>query len=163
MQVTAVQPNGIAAPMQGGQLDYTGSDVLAYVACFDQLGNPVNSEFTASYHRERSVVASFGPPKYIGYLFSAGGGQTNFNYPAGGYGFNSFAAIGVGRYIIKYPWLNADYTHAQLTGYGNGSNYCHLTDLWITAGPDAQVDAVCFDNAGVLKPHAFLATFTNKG
>ncbi|GAB3979410.1 hypothetical protein GCM10027615_55760 [Plantactinospora veratri] len=91
LQVTAVQPNAGPRRCKVARWGASGVDIIAYVACFDQGGAPVNSEFTLSYHRERAVYGSFGPPKYTGYFFSAGAGQTNWNYPAGGFGFNSSA------------------------------------------------------------------------
>lgn len=159
VEVTAVQPNAQPRRCKVAKIDYTGTDILAFVACFNQLGNPINSEFTASYHRERTVIASF-PPKYFGYIWTAGGGQTNFNYPAGGFGFNTVSPL-FSRYLVKYPWLVFARDHAQVTAYGNGNVYCHLTDLWKAAGTTIEVDVSCFNNAGTMTPHTFFTTFTN--
>ena len=125
VQATAVQPNAAPRRCKVRKLGAAGTDIIAYVSCFDQNGLPVNSEFTASYHRQRSAYAAFGPPKYFGYLWSAGAGPTNFNYPAGGFGFNSFGpTVPAGRYTVKYPLLGVRETHAQVTAFGAGSNYC---------------------------------------
>jgi hypothetical protein len=163
LQVTAVQPNAQPRRCKVAKWGPVGYDVLAYVFCYGANGLGVNSEFTASYHRERSVVGSFGPPKYIGYVWSAGAGQTNFNYPSGGFGFNSIGAIApAGRYLVKYPNMALNEDHSQVTAYGNGNNYCHLTQPWQTFWPDIQVDVLCFDNFGNPMPHRFFNTFTNK-
>jgi hypothetical protein len=162
VQVTAIQPNAIARRCKVARFFNSGPDIIVYVFCFDAAGAPVAGEFTASYHRERSVIASFAPPKFFGYLWTAGGGLTNFNYPAGGFGFNSFAAIAPpGRYQVKYPLLGQQETHAQVTAFGDSSDYCHLTDLWVHSGGTALVDVLCFDNAGVTRANPFLSTFTS--
>jgi hypothetical protein len=62
----------------------------------------MNSDFTISFHRERSVYASFGPPKYFGYLATPFSGPTNFSYPLGP-GANSFGPAGSGTYTVKFP------------------------------------------------------------
>ncbi|MEO3927244.1 hypothetical protein ABGB07_25745 [Micromonosporaceae bacterium B7E4] len=164
LQVTAVQPNAGPRRCKVARFAASGLDIVGYVTCFDQGGAPVDSEFTLSYHRERAVYGSFGPPKYTGYFFSAGAGQTNWNYPAGGFGFNSSAPLApAGRYLVTYPFLTEEETHAQVTAYGSGSNYCHLTQPWkLSAAPAAEVDTICFDNTGSPAPHEFLSTFTSR-
>jgi len=163
VQATAVHPN--AAPRRCNIMRWgtVGLDAIAYVACRDQTGTLVNSEFTASYHRERSVIASFGPPKMIGYVVTNAGGQTNFNYPSGGFGFNSwFAVAPVGRVLVKYPNLGFNPTHAQVTAQVDNANYCTLTQPWSVALPDAQVDVICYNNAGVTTATPFFSTFTSR-
>jgi hypothetical protein len=162
IQVTAVQPNAMPKRCKVGKFYYAGTDVFVDVYCYDQAGAPVSSEFTASYHRQRTVLASYGPPVYFGYLWTAGGGQTNFNNLFG-FGANSLSpGPSVGRSFVKYPGLAINQNHAQVTAFGSGSNYCTLTDLWATFAPDIQVDVICFDNAGNPKPHGFFSTFTNR-
>lgn len=163
VQATAIQPNAGPRRCKIRKWGTSGSDIIAYVSCFDAAGAPVNSDFTASYHRERSVVASFAPPKYIGYLASALGGETNFNYPLGGFGFNNWGPLApAGRYQVKYPQLFLAETHTQVVAHGGGSNYCNLTQVFYGAGPDALVDVICFDNTGTPTPHSFLSTFTSR-
>ena len=140
----------------------SGVDIFGTVVCYDALGALANSEFTLSYHRERAVFGSFAPPKYFGYVWSAGAGQTNFNYPAGGFGFNSISALlPAGRYLVKYPFLGQKETHTQVTAFGEGPSYCHLTQPWAHVGSDAEVDVLCFDNAGNPIPHRFFNSFTS--
>lgn len=163
LQVTAVQPN--AGPRRCKVADWgaSGTDIGAIVTCFDQAGAPISAEFTLSYHRERSVFGSFGPPKYTGYLFSPGGGQTNWNYPAGGFNLNALAPIApAGRYLVRYPLLAELETHAQVTAFGPGSNYCHLTQPWQHVGSTAEVDVLCFDPVGNPAPHDFFTSFTSQ-
>lgn len=162
LQATAIQPNAIPRRCKVAKWGVSGTDVIAIVACFDATGTSTATEFTASYHRERSVVASFAPPKMIGYVWTAGAGQTNFNYPAGGFGFNSFGpGVPVGRELIKYPLLGQKETHTQATAYGETSSYCNLSDLWTQTSGTALVDVLCFDNAGATTQTPFFSSFTS--
>lgn len=162
VQVTAVAPNAAPRRCKVENWAAAGLDVNVRVICHDQAGVVVPSEFTLSYHRERAVFASLGPPKYFGYVWTAGAGPTNFNYP-NGIGFNIVTATAPpGRYDVRYPTLGLQQTHAQVTGYGSGPNYCHLTQPWIFVGPDALVDHLCFDNTGTPQPYRFLGTFTSR-
>ncbi|MFY1670933.1 hypothetical protein ACN27G_13335 [Plantactinospora sp. WMMB334] len=163
LQVTAVQPNAGPRRCKVARWGSSGLDIIAYVTCFDPAGAPVASEFTLSYHRERAVYGSFAPPKYTGYFSSAHAGQTNWNYPAGGFGFNSSVPLApAGRYLVRYPLLVERETHGQVTGYGSGSNYCHLTQPWTLTATTAEVDTICFDDTGSPAPHDFLSTFTSR-
>ncbi|MEH1016752.1 hypothetical protein V6U90_27085 [Micromonospora sp. CPCC 206060] len=162
VQVTAVQPNAQARRCKVYHWFASGPDVIVHVFCHDLTGTPVNSEFTLSYHRQRAVFGDFGPPKYFGYLATAAGGPTNYNHPVG-VGANSFGPLApTGRYLVKYPQLGQKETHAQVTAQGGGPYYCNLTAPWTFAGMDAQVDVLCFDNAGVPTPHGFLSTFSSR-
>jgi hypothetical protein len=165
LQVTAIQPNAQPRRCKVEKWGLSGkADIVAVVACYDQTGTSTDTDFVASYHRERSVLGSFAPPKYFGYVWSPNlAPETNFNYPAGGFGFNGIGALAPpGRYLVKYPLLALNENHAQVTAYGGGSNYCHLTQLWLTSGSTIGVDVLCFDNTGAPAPHDFFSTFTNK-
>lgn len=161
LQVTAIQPNAIARRCKVYKWSASGADVLAYVFCFDAGGAPVDTDFTLSYHRARSVTGAFAPPKYFGYLASAAGGPTNDNYVAG-VGANTIAPLlPAGRYLVTFPQLGQKETHAQVTAQGAGSNYCNLTQPWSYAVA-APVDVICFDNTGTPATHDVLVTFTSR-
>ncbi|MEV6524691.1 hypothetical protein AB0M43_22305 [Longispora sp. NPDC051575] len=163
LQATAIQPNAAPRRCNIYKWSFSGTDILATVYCYNQAGALTNSEFTLSYHRERTVLGSFAPPKYFGYVWSAGNvGQTNFNYPTALNANTIGATIPVGRYIVKYPNLGVKETTAQLTANSPTSNYCNLTSAWSYAGVDAVVDVICFDNAGNPKAEVFLSTFTSR-
>jgi hypothetical protein len=161
LQVTALQPNATARRCKLYKWSASGSDVLVYVFCFDATGAPVNTDFTLSYDRSRSVTGGFAPPKYYGYLASSAGGPTNDNYLAG-VGANTLTPlVPAGRYLVTFPQLGQVETHAQVSAHGAGSNYCNLTQPWSYA-VDAPVDVICFDNAGTVTPHDFLVAFTSR-
>lgn len=161
VQVTAVQPN--AGPRRCKIYTWfsSGSDVVANVHCFDQAGALTNTDFTLSYHRRRAVFGSIAPPTRFGHLGTAVGGPTNDNSVLG-VGVNSVVALApAGRYLATFPQLGVRETHVQVVAQGRGSNYCHLTQPW-SYTTNAEVDTVCFDNAGTIVPHRFLATFTSR-
>ncbi|WP_238016379.1 hypothetical protein KZZ52_58020 [Dactylosporangium sp. AC04546] len=157
LQVTAVQPNAQPRRCKVARWTFSGTDVIALVACFNPAtGALMDSEFTASFHRERSVYAAAYPPRYFGYVASwAPPGQTNFNSIYG------FGANGIGGPVVKYPDLHQKQTHAQVTAYGDTSGYCGLKDLWIDAGGTAVVTAACFTNAGAPVDLPYLSTFSS--
>ncbi|MFI6066870.1 hypothetical protein ACIA47_16665 [Micromonospora sp. NPDC051227] len=161
VQVTAVQPNAGPRRCKVNSWSAVGTGVQVYVFCYDQAGAFINTDFVLSYHRRRPVIGSLGPPSYFGYLGTAVGGPTNDNSVLG-VGANTVAPLApAGRYLATFPQVGLKETHAQVVAQGTGSNYCHLTQPW-TYTTNADVDVICFDNAGVVIPHRFLATFTSR-
>ncbi|WP_327039398.1 hypothetical protein [Micromonospora maris] len=161
VQVTAVQTNALPRRCKVYSWSPVGTTVQVEVFCYDQAGAPVNTDFVLSYHRDRPVIGSLGPPSYFGYLGTAVGGLTNYNSVFGS-GANTVVPVApTGRFLATFPQLGIRETHAQVVAQGPGSNYCHLTLPW-SYTTDAEVDVICFDNAGVITPHRFLATFTSR-
>jgi hypothetical protein len=156
VQVTAVHPN--AAPRRCKIDGWDAfNDVRVKVFCYDQDGALTDTDFVLSYHRQRPVIGSLGPPWYFGYLDTAVGGSTNYNSVLGA-GANTVAGYG-GLYTATFPYLGIMETHAQVVAQGAGSNYCNLSPIWT---PTDWVGVLCFDNDGVIAPHDFLATFTSR-
>lgn len=148
VQVTAQQPNALPSRCKILRWVTSAADVLVYVACHDPAtGAPASGDFTVSFHRERSVYASFAPPKYFGYLATPFGGATNYSYPLG-VGANSFGPSGAGTYTVKFPSLHVKSTTAQLTAIGDGPGYCTIQILWAQSGSDALLPVSCFGNSG---------------
>ena len=161
VQATAIQPNAAPRRCTVARWGASGTDVLVYVFCFDQAGAPVNTNFTLSYHRGRSVIGSLAPPKFFGHLASAAGGPTNDNSQLG-VGVNTIAPLApAGRYLVTFKQLGQKETHAQVTAQGTGPNYCNLTQPWSYA-VDAPVDVICFDNTGMPAPYQVLVAFTSR-
>lgn len=162
LQATAIVPNAQPRRCKIAKWGISGADVVAYVFCHDNLGALVNSEFSVSYHRERSVVATY-PPKYFGYVWTPDmAGPTNYNNLYG-YGANSsLPVIGLpGYYGIKFPGIGEKETHAQVTAYGDNANYCNITPVWY-GSPDLTLPGICFANSGASAPTQFFATATSR-
>lgn len=163
LQVTAIQPNAQPRRCKVGTWSIVGTDVQLLVFCFNQAGTLTNSDFTVSYHRQRSVYGGLNPPRYFGYVWSAGSfGQTNYNNVLG-FGANSVSAIAPpGRYGVHYPAIGIRETHSHVTAYGVGSHYCGLAGPWSLVGTNADLDVMCFTNTGALAPHQFFSSFTSR-
>lgn len=160
VQATALHPNILPRRCKVGVWGVSGTDILARVHCFDQTGALANTEFFVSYHRQRAVYGSLAPPANFGYVWHAGGGQTNYNNAIPAFGANVITPGVVST--VRYPLLAVGRTHAQVTGYGTTSNYCHLAAPWVTIAPmDAQVYVICFTNAGAPVNDQFLNTFAS--
>jgi len=145
--------------------DDSGTDIIVIVYCFDRGGVFTDTDFTASYHRERAVVSTL-PPKYFGYVWSVlplppNAFQTNFNYPAGGFGTNAVTVSGPDIEVV-FPQTVLDESHVQATAYGNDPNYCTLSRIWTAVGPDYVVDVNCFDPAGNPARDDAFVTLTNQ-
>ncbi|MCZ7418378.1 MULTISPECIES: hypothetical protein [unclassified Micromonospora] len=161
VQVTAQQPNAQPRRCKILRWGATGPDVLVYVACHDPAtGALMNSDFTASFHRERSVYASFGPPKYFGYLATPFVGPTNYSHPLG-VGANGFGPTGLGTYTVKFPALHEKSTTAQVTAIGDDPSYCTIQSRWAQFGSDAVLPVSCFSNAGRPQDSEFSSTFSS--
>lgn len=155
IQVTAVQPNAQPRRCKVARWTWSGTDVTVLVACFNPItGAPMDSDFVASFHRQRAVTATV--PTYFGYVASPFGGQTNFNSLYG------FGANSIGGMVIKYPGLHQKETHSQVTAFGDSSSYCGLEKLWSDASGTALVSVACFTNAGVPVTDRYLSTFTSR-
>jgi hypothetical protein len=161
VQVTALNTAGLPARCKILRWGTSGSDAVVYVMCHDPVsGRARGSDFTISFHRERSVYASFGPPKYFGYIATPFAGQTNFQYPLG-FGANGWGPTGTGTYIVKFPLLHEKFTTAHVTAYGDDPGYCTIEQLWSQYGTDAVVPVACFDNTGSPDKLEFNTTFSS--
>jgi hypothetical protein len=155
VQVTAVQPNAQPRRCKVARWTWSGTDVIALVACYNPAtGLLMDAEFVASYHRQRAVTANV--PAYFGYVSNAFTGQTNYNSLYG------FGANSVGGMVVKYPDLHQKETHAQVTAFGDSSSYCGLEKLWSDVSGTALVSIACFTNAGTPISDRWLSTFTSR-
>ncbi|GIJ21128.1 hypothetical protein [Micromonospora lutea] len=161
VQVTAQQPNAQPRRCKILRWGASNAEVVVYVACHDPgTGAAMNSDFTVSFHRERSVYASFGPPRYFGYLATPFAGPTNYSYPLG-VGANGFGPTGIGTSIVKFPALHERHTTAQVTAIGDGPSYCTIQELWAQIGSDAVLPVACFANNGRLQDNQYSSTFSS--
>ncbi|GAA2606096.1 hypothetical protein GCM10010399_41320 [Dactylosporangium fulvum] len=156
LQVTAVQSNAQPRRCKVARWSWSTPDVYALIACFDATsGAPAYSEFTASFHRERSVHGAVSPPTRFGYVTSTTSSQSNYNSALG------FGANSIGGMTVKYPMLYQKETHAQVTAIGDTANYCGLEKPWSDAGGTAVVSVACFDQTGARVGSAYLSTFSS--
>lgn len=160
LQVTAVQRQSYPGRCKVATWRFEGTDVLVNVACYDHLGRPAPSDFTLSYHQRRSVTSSTGSPQHFGY-YSPYHVSSNYNNITGGAG-NTVGVVAPGRYTLRYPHLGIEQTHAQVVAEGTGPNYCNLGGPWSHTGADAELEVVCFDNAGNPVANRMMAAFTSK-
>ncbi|MEV7225954.1 hypothetical protein AB0M79_02875 [Polymorphospora sp. NPDC051019] len=160
LQVTAVQRQAVPRRCKVTNWMFEGTDILAEVSCFDHQGRLTWSDFTLSYHRGRSLTASLGTPQKFGY-FHHWRYDANHNSVTG-VGGNTISTVAPGRFTVRYPQLGVDQTHAQVVAEGPGPNYCNLARPWSHVGTDAELDVVCFDNAGNPVGSRMMAAFTSK-
>jgi hypothetical protein len=165
VQVTAQSRRSDPRWCKVGAWDDFGTDMIAIVHCYDASGSLVDSDFMASYHRERPVVAGFAPPKYFGYVWSRlpltpNALETNFNYPVG-VGANVVTVVGPHTEVL-FPQLVLNESHVQVTAFGPDPNYCTIARTWNPVGPDYLVDVLCFDPAGGRAPSEAFVTLTNR-
>jgi hypothetical protein len=162
-QVTAAEP-GASRRCKVGDLAWSGADVYAYVTCVDGVtSSPADSAFTLTYHRERPVFGEMGPPKRFGYVLSG-----TF-IPPPGTDFNSTGSAnvmvpsGVGQTMVTFTKLGAKETHAEVTAFGGGPDYCSLQDVWHTNTGDGVIrNVICFDAAGAQADNPAFVTFTSR-
>jgi len=139
-----------------------GDDVYVYVTCVDGAGMPADSGFTLTYHRERPVFGEVAPPRRFGYVLTGPvvGPGTDFN-SAGG--VNAVVPSGPGQTFVRFPFLGVKETHAQVTAFATGPNFCVLQDVWQTSGGDAFVrNVICFDGTGAQADHRSFVTFSSR-
>ncbi|SNT16506.1 hypothetical protein SAMN05421812_103482 [Asanoa hainanensis] len=161
VQVTAIQPNAVARRCKVESWSPVGLEIDVVVVCVNAAGALTSTDFFITYHRQRAVFGAVDVPKYFGYIWSAGGGQTNYNHQLG-FGANGVGMLAGGTYEVKYPQIGIRETNTHVTAYGDGPNYCGLGQPWVNAGSDALVNVMCFDNTGNPANYRFLSTFTSR-
>jgi hypothetical protein len=165
VQVTAQDFGAQPHWCKAGAVTQVASDVIVTVYCFDAHGRFLDTRFTASFARERPVVAATGGPAYFGHVWSPmplplSAAQTNFNNALGGYGGNVVFIGGiVGSVItVTFPKLAVAQTQAQVTAYGNDNLYCTLAKTWAARFADLEVTTQCYDPTGTPTPElAYIA------
>jgi len=166
LQATAISRTGDPRRCKIGGWDPSNADMIVNVLCFDAAGNLVDTEFTASYHRERSVLTVLGPPKFLGYVWSNSlaasvAPQTNVNTAVGGFGAN-VVTYPFSDIEVQFATLHVDESHIQVTAVGADPNYCTISKRWLVSTTDIYMHAICFDPAGNIVPEDAFITLTNR-
>ena len=119
---------------------HTGYDVLAYVFCYGANGLPINSEFTASYHRERTVRRLVRAAEVLRLRVVGRRRSDQLQLPVRRVRLQLHrgASPRPAAYIVRYPNLTLNQNHSQATAYGSGNTYCNLTQPWFSVGPDVR-------------------------
>lgn len=163
IQVTAAEP-GASRRCKVADTAWSGADIYAYVTCVDGVtSKPADSAFTLTYHRERPVFGDLGPPKRFGYVMSG-----TF-IPSPGTDFNSTGSpnvvtpSGVGQNMVTFTKLGVRETHAEVTAFGGGPDYCSLQDVWHNVAGDGLIrNVICFDDTGAQADNPAFVTFTSR-
>jgi hypothetical protein len=167
VQATAVSHLNDPRWCKIGGWDDDRSDMIALVYCFDATGTLADTDFTATYHRDVSVVSSSVYPKYSAYIWTPdpvppNAKQTNANRLTGLYGFNKVSHAGVADIQVGFPISAVNETHVQVTAFGSDPTYCTLRWPWVIVGNDLTADVRCYDPAGRPAPNEAFVTMTNR-
>ena len=134
--------------------------VFVEVQCVDGSGAPADSEFTLTYHRERSVFGELAPPKRFAYLV------TGEPRPDAEVDFNSADAANMvlpGATQLVFGRVGIGETHVQVAPLNGDGHYCALQDIWRNVGGDGLVPSVaCFDSKGNPTDTNAFVTFSSR-
>ncbi|MBB5867741.1 hypothetical protein F4553_001120 [Allocatelliglobosispora scoriae] len=164
VQATAVNPQ-IGARCKVGSWNSVPIGTEVQVYCFNAVGAPLNTRFTATYQFTVALYGANAPPNNHGYVFATpapGPIQTNYNSQLG-FGANTVAPITSppGLAFVTFPNVGAGPNTVQVTAYGTSSNFCGMSNPWInvSGGPSVFVRNVnCFSATGGPATTGFLAS-----
>jgi hypothetical protein len=166
VQVTAVNPAKPAKCELNGWTPSAAGQTFQ-VRCFNAGNVPLNTGWTLTYHRGRTVLGT--QPKRFAYTFdkhpSLAGPYAptppalNFNSAAG---TNSVKTAGTGLRLIAFPRVAALPNNVLVSSFEVGAGFCNLLSLWATGASSSQVtvrDVACYTPAGKLKSQPSLITY----
>lgn len=155
VQVTAVDPAKPARCELSGWKPAAAQQVFT-VRCFNAGTAPVNTGWTLSYQRGRSIAGT--EPKLFGYTFDnkpAVAGPYAPAPPAVSFssagGTNTILRSGAGLRLITFPRVGALPDTVLVTAFGAGPGFCNLLSPWATNGSTHLVtvrDVACYTAAG---------------
>jgi len=125
-----------------------GTNVTAYVDCFDATGALANGDFAVFYEARTAAPSS-------GYIAFAWANQpTTANYfPDADYAFNSsgrtidILRTGVGAYVVAFDGAPTK-GNPMVTAYGSSAAHCEVADWVKNGGYGVEVYVRCFNGAG---------------
>jgi hypothetical protein len=164
MQATAVNPTtGARCKVADWASNPSGQQVR--VACFDSVGQPLDTRFALSYQHRRALYGAAQPPKSFGYVWDEpplGPPTTNFNSVLGP-GANTLTPAGTGLSMVTFTSIGVHPDTVQVTAFGNGSEFCGLNTPWgVSGGGDALVrDVNCFSNTGMPLNAGFFISYNS--
>ena len=135
------------------------------INCYDQAGNPFDTQFTMTYQYLRSLYGPASPPKFFGYLWEApplGPVSTNYNSQAGP-GTNAVSPGGTPVTTVKFPLLTEPPDDIQVTAFGTGPAFCDMTAPWFYSGGASIVQTVnCYNPVGAPFNSGFLISDSSR-
>lgn len=153
---------GFTHPLTGVEYIF---GVTAQIRCFDAVGAPVDSEFTASWTNAYGI----GGHSDFAYLTTRLPDQTHdlssdpqFNSTGQ---VNKMERVGTGRYTVWLPGFGskglddkADRGHLQVTAHSDQGHRCKVL-AYLMNHDDTQVELTCYDAAGERADSRFSLTY----
>lgn len=169
VQLTAVNPTKPAKCELNGWAPSASGQTLQ-VRCFGAGTAPLNTGWTLTYHRGRTVLGT--QPKLFAYTFdnqpSLPGPYAptppavNFNSAAG---VNTIRSAGTGLRLVQFPRVALLPNNVLVSSFKVGAGFCNLLSLWATPGASSPVtvrDVACYTATGTLKNQPSLITYASR-
>jgi hypothetical protein len=164
VQVTAVNPTKPAKCELNGWSPSAAGQTFQ-VRCFHAGTAPLNTGWTLTYHRGRTVLGT--QPKLFAYTFdnqpslagpySPSPAAVNFNSAAGA---NKIRSAGTGLRLVTFPRVALQPNNVLVSSFKVGAGFCNLLSLWATGSSQVTVrDVACYKPAGTLKSQPSLVTY----
>jgi hypothetical protein len=139
----------------------SGGHQFVDVRCFDQLGSPADSYFTAAFTRPVQN------PGDIAFVWADQPTADSYT-PSTTYQFNATGATntvtrsGVGDYLVRMPGLgNLPAGHVKVTSYGTSDASTCKVGYWGESGSDRLVNVLCHDSWGFPVDTYYTVTYAN--
>jgi hypothetical protein len=148
--VTAYGPTSNACKVSSWSQNSSKSAELVNVNCFDFTGAPVDSQFTATFADQASIL---GVKRPVGYAWANKPTTSSYAaakaraYDSAG-GTVRISRTGTGYYNVKFPGLGAKNGDVQVTSYGGGSDACQVVEWFPNSSHQQVVTVSCFDTTG---------------
>jgi hypothetical protein len=171
VQVTAADPTGPAKCTLGRWVSKPTVQIFE-VRCYHPGVVPLNTGWTISYQRKRSITGGGLPGTPTLYAYTANTMPLAFDpysppppldYNSAG-GINTIQKAGTGESFVQFSRVGVLQDAVLVTGWQIGAGFCNLNSLWSTgaAGPVVIVqDVVCYDASGVNIDHKSLVSYTS--
>jgi hypothetical protein len=139
-------------------LENSAFEEVAYLRCWDRLGNLANTPFVVNYVFRASNA---GPMAYF-WLDQPSASYTvtgTWNYNSTG-GANHVSHDSVGHYTVTLGGLGANAGNVQVTAYGPNPSTCRV-GYWGTFQPYQQVGVTCRNVSGNFADTSFNLSYIN--
>jgi len=147
--------------ISGGWFTPSGTDVEAYVYCYNKLGDLADHGFTLLYQ-----ARTHSDPTTAEVAFLLADQPTTGNYtpdltyqynPTGG--MNTITRDGTGSYTATLPGLDANGGTVVVTALGSTAAHCQVTD-WTGGSSGTTINVNCTDATGVAADEEFTLAYS---